>query len=87
MTVAQKRIGIIEKLKTSTDVKLLDDIAKLIKEHEELEKWLEKYPKEVSASIRKGIKQSENGQTIPHEEVMKKIEAWRKKYVGQRKQK
>jgi len=33
-------------------------------------------PQEVKKSIEIGLKQADNGEVIPHEEVMKKYEKW-----------
>lgn len=41
--------------------------------------WWAELPAPIKLSIKRGLKQSEFGQTIPHEEVMKRYKNWLKK--------
>jgi|GEM_PF-617465 len=48
-------------------------IVQAILEIEEEEDWWDTLPESVQRSIEKGIKESDEGNVIPHEEVMKSI--------------
>ena len=43
------------------------------------ENWWAELPIAIKLSIKSGLKQSERGETIPHEEVMKRYKKWLKK--------
>jgi predicted transcriptional regulator len=57
------------------DPKVLYVIQELLKNQSQTDFW-DELPNEVKASIEIGLKQAENGEVIPHEEVMKKYEKW-----------
>ena len=41
--------------------------------------WFEELPDEIKAAVERGLKQSKNGESRPHSEVMKKYKKWLKK--------
>jgi hypothetical protein len=73
-TVAiQKRI--ISKLKETKDKSLLENIYKLLNLSEEADEVL-KLSTSQKASVRKGLKDLEEGRTISHSKAKKEIAKW-----------
>lgn len=73
-TVAiQKRI--ISKLKETKDKSLLENIYKLLNLSEEADEVL-KLSASQKASVRKGLKDLEEGRTISHSKAKKEIAKW-----------
>jgi predicted transcriptional regulator len=68
------------------DPDVLFAIKKLLKNQSHADFW-DELPDEVKESIEIGLKQAENGEVIPHEEVMKRIEeklvAWQLKRIDE----
>ncbi len=54
-------------------------IVQAVLEIEQEEDWWDTMPDNVRKSVETAIKESDEGQTIPHEEVMKMYKQWLKK--------
>jgi hypothetical protein len=77
MNIAVTKLDLVKKLLNTNDKGIIDHLKVVFSTEDEL--WREEYPDEIRQSIEIGIKQSESGQTIPHEEVMKRFGKWLKK--------
>ncbi len=77
MSIATTKVELAKRL-LNTNNKSIINYIKAIFETQSTD-WWEELPDEVKASIEKGLKQSEKGETIPHTQVMKKYSKWLKK--------
>jgi predicted transcriptional regulator len=73
------KYDLIEKI-VKTDNEILLQQVKHLLEEEEAESWEDLDP-ELKASIKRGLKQADNGEVTPHKKVMKEM---RKKYLKKR---
>jgi hypothetical protein len=68
------------------DPEVLYAVHELLNSQSTVDFW-DELPKEVKKSIEIGLKQAENGEVIPHEEVMQRIEeklaAWQLKRIDE----
>lgn len=78
MDITTLKIDLAQKVLQAEDKEFLEYIDTLFKNHHEEDFW-DDMPDEVRASLEIALDQSEKGQTMPHDEVMKKYEKWLKK--------
>ncbi len=75
--IEEKKAQIIAKINEIQDEHLLDEIAILF----EGDDWWDKINEAKKASIHRGLKQTKEGQGVPHEKVMsdakKLLDSWR----------
>ena len=68
------------------DHEVLYAVQELLSSQPSVDFW-DELPEEVKKSIEIGVKQAENGEVIPHEEVMKRLEeklaAWQLKRINE----
>jgi len=76
MTVVELKEKIIAKISTTDNEELLEHISDLI--DFESNEIYEMSPDEIEA-VKDGIRQIESGQSMPHEEVKRRIDEWLKK--------
>jgi hypothetical protein len=58
------------------DLKVLEAMKVLLKSQVDEKDFWDYLPEQQKRSIERGLEQAENGETKPHEEVMKKYEKW-----------
>ena len=72
MDIQAEKLKLIEWLKNLTDQSIIEKL-KLFKDNfADKKDWWESLDDEVKKSIDEGLKDIEDGRTIPHSEVMKK---------------
>lgn len=77
MSIASTKIELTKQLLNTTDAGIINHIKAVFESR--TEDWWDELPDEIKASVERGLKQSERGETIPHEKVMKKYRKWLKK--------
>ena len=77
MNIGATKLEIAKQLLDTNDKDLINHIMAIFSTREE--NWFEELPDEIKASVKRGLKQSKEGNTIPHAEVMKKYKKWLKK--------
>ena len=77
MNLAITKLQLVKKLLGTNDKGIINHMKAVFATQDE--SWWEELPDEIKLSVEKGLKQSESGQTIPHEEVMKRYGKWLKK--------
>ena len=65
-----------ERMLKAIHAMLETDLEEEISDKEISDDWWDEMSDEERASVEEGIKQLENGEGIPHEEVMKKYSKW-----------
>jgi len=60
----------------ANDLKVLEAIRTLLRSKTDEQDFWNQLPDIQKKSIERGLKQADNGQTTPHEDVMKKYEKW-----------
>ena len=68
----------VKKFVDEANEKELQMIYRMFEVEKEYDWWVE-LPKEIQEEIDLSVQESEEGKTIPHEEVMKKYAKWLKK--------
>ena len=77
MNIALTKLELAKQLLNTNDKDIINHIKAVFSTR--TEDWWEELPDEIKLSVEKGLKQSESGQTIPHEQVMKRYKKWLKK--------
>lgn len=77
MNIATTKVELVKQLLETNDIAIINHIKAIFQTQKT--DWWESLPEEVKDSINRGIAQSERGQTVPHEQVMKKYKKWLKK--------
>jgi predicted transcriptional regulator len=77
MNIAATKLELAKQLLDTNDKDLINHIKAIFSTREE--NWFEELPEEVQASVKRGLKQAKEGDTIPHAEVMKRYKKWLKK--------
>ena len=77
MNIATTKLELAKQL-LNTNNKSIINYIKAIFETQSSD-WWEELPDKVKVSVLRGLKQSEKGETIPHNQVMKKYSKWLKK--------
>ena len=74
MDIQAEKIRLIEWLAGLNDTKILSEFISL-KKKKEMD-WWDEISAEERKEIEEGLKQADNGELIPHEEVMSKYKKW-----------
>ncbi len=77
MDIATVKLELTKQLLDTNDKDILNQIIAIFSTCEE--NWFEELPSEIQASVKRGLKQAKEGNTVPHSEVMKKYKKWLKK--------
>ncbi len=77
MNIAVTKLELAKRLLDTNDKAIINHIKAIFSTQSE--DWWEELPTDIKASVTRGLKQSENGQTIPHNQVMKNYKKWLKK--------
>jgi predicted transcriptional regulator len=77
MDISSTKLQLAKKLLDTEDKEVLKYIKALFETR--TTDWWDGLPKEVQKSIEIGLKQAEKGETVPHDQVMKKYKKWLKK--------
>ncbi|MGP8214394.1 MAG: hypothetical protein ACLQQ4_02395 [Bacteroidia bacterium] len=77
MDIAAIKIELASKLLNTKDKELINYIKAIFSTQPE--EWWDELPAPIKESVTRGLKQAEKGETIPHEQVMKKYKKWLKK--------
>jgi len=77
MNIASAKVDLAKKILNTNDKEIIGYIQSLFESHED--NWFEELPETVQASVERGLKQSEKGESRPHKVVMKKYRKWLKK--------
>ncbi|HYG14651.1 MAG TPA: hypothetical protein VEC12_02790 [Bacteroidia bacterium] len=78
MDLATIKIDLAQKLFKIEDIAFLEYLEALLDKDKQGDSW-DEMPDNIRRSLEISLQQSERGETIPHEDVMKKYEKWRKK--------
>ncbi|MGF7138257.1 hypothetical protein [Roseimarinus sediminis] len=74
MNLQTKKLELVQLILNTDRPALLDKVSQLLKQEKEGE-WLEEIPEAVQESIDIALKQADNGELIPHQDVMKEARA------------
>jgi predicted transcriptional regulator len=77
MNIAIAKVDLAKKILDTESEELITYISSIFESQKD--NWFNELPEEIQASVEKGMKQSELGQTLPHAEVMEKYKKWQKK--------
>ena len=77
MNLSATKIELAKKLLDTTDKNLIKHLKAIFTAHSD--NWFEELPDSIKKSVERGLKQAKNGETIPHEVVMKKYKKWLEK--------
>lgn len=77
MEQATRRANLAKKILQTADEEVLQYIQAIFDSHPD--QWFEELPESIQAAVERGLKQSQNGEGRPHEEVMKQYTQWLKK--------
>jgi len=75
MDLAIEKMKLIDKI-IHTDSEELIEWLKEVLTTDEVDFW-DELPDTIKASVERGIVQADSGETIPHEEAIKKLKKWR----------
>lgn len=75
MDLANEKMKLIDKI-IHTDSEELIGWLKEVLSSDEVDFW-DELPENIKASVERGIVQAESGETIPHEQAIKKLKKWR----------
>ena len=75
MDLQAKKLEIVQLILDTDKSDLLDKVSKILKQERD-DDWWDDLPESVQESIERGLDQAKRGDTIPHEEVMKKYDKW-----------
>ena len=75
MDLAIEKMKLIDKI-IHTDSEELIGWLKEVLSSDEVDFW-DELPENIKASVERGIVQAESGETIPHEQAIKKLKKWR----------
>ncbi len=73
MNIQTEKLALIQWLAQLSDERIIERIKQLRKQEED---WWDALSEEEKAEIHEGIEQSKRGETIPHDEVMKRFRTW-----------
>jgi hypothetical protein len=74
MNIQAKKLELVRLILNTEKPTILNKVAKIL--HQEEADWREGLPDKVVESVEKGLQQAKSGDTMPHEEVMKKYQKW-----------
>jgi predicted transcriptional regulator len=77
MDIAETKLELVKQILNTNDKELINHLLAIFSTHKEYK--FEELPPKIQASVKRGLKQSKEGNTIPHAEVMKKYKKWLKK--------
>ncbi|MCW3807031.1 hypothetical protein OM074_15445 [Marinilabiliaceae bacterium D04] len=72
MNLQAKKLELVQLILNTDRLSLLDKVSSLLSQEKEAD-WWDELPLSVQQSIDESIEQSDRGETIPHEEVMKEV--------------
>ncbi|MGE4287373.1 MAG: hypothetical protein AB7E36_01700 [Salinivirgaceae bacterium] len=72
MNIETRKINLIHWITRLTDEEVLKQIENLKNKDAD---WWDELPESVRNSVEKGIEQADNGEMIPHENVIKEVKA------------
>lgn len=75
MTIAELKVGILQHVAATNDKTFLSNVLTYIQTLRKGQDWWDELDEADIASIEEGIRQLENGEGIPHEDVRKKARA------------
>ena len=74
MDIALEKIELATKILNTSDSEVIQHIKAAFESS--TDDWYDLLPEKIKESISIGLRQSAQGETIPHAEVMKKYEKW-----------
>lgn len=77
MNIATLKLELAKQLLNTDDNGIINHIKAVFQTQSS--DWWADLPREVKASVERGLAQSERGETIPHEQVMKRYKKWLRK--------
>ena len=83
MSVAELQNQLIDKIKKTGDIHILEDFSRFI--DFELDDSFIELPNSINEKINRAIKQADEGETLSNEEANKEIDIWLEKLDGQEK--
>ena len=83
MSVAELQNQLIDKIKKTGDIHILEDFSRFI--DFELDDSFIDLPTSINEKINRAIKQADEGETLSNEEANKEIDIWLEKLDGQEK--
>jgi hypothetical protein len=76
MEYAASKMELIQKILATENKNLISHLKAIFLTQED--DWWETLPPKIKASVERGLKQSAEGNTTPHKDVMKKYKKWLK---------
>ena len=76
MEIQDIKADIFNRVSQTEDLEILEAIKVMLANHQGEDDFWESLPEYQKQSIDKGLQQAGNGETISHEEVLKKYEKW-----------
>ncbi|HEU5053970.1 MAG TPA: hypothetical protein VFT78_12700 [Hanamia sp.] len=77
MNTNDKREDILQKIKDTTDEKLIEEVYQLLNQKESIEEVMIKtLPPELKEKIHRALDDYKNGRYITHEQMKKKVDQW-----------
>lgn len=77
MNVAAVKLELAKRLLNTTDKNIINYVKAIFDTQKE--NWWDELPAEIKLSVERGLKQSANGETMPHADMKKHYEKWLKK--------
>lgn len=73
MNIQAKKLELVELVLKTDEIKILEQVASLLKRKTD---WRDGLPDEIIVSVEEGLEQAKSGNTISHDEAMKKFSKW-----------
>ena len=77
MNISATKLELAKLLLHTTDQGIINHIKAVFSTQSQ--DWWEELPEEIKISVEKGLLLSQKGQTIPHDQVMKRYKKWLRK--------
>lgn len=74
MNIQAKKIELVRLILNTEKPAILEKVAKIFQQEET--NWREGLPNEAVKSVERGLQQSKDGKTMPHEQVIEKYRKW-----------
>lgn len=77
MDIQAEKLNLIKWLAEVDEPAVIESVLEL--KNKQQEDWWDQITDEEKADIEEGLAQADRGETVPHEEVMRKYDKWRTK--------
>ncbi len=77
MNVTAVKLELAKRLLNTNDKNIINYLKAIFDTQKQ--NWWDELPAEIKLSVERGLKQSANGETIPHDDMKKRYQKWLKK--------